>query len=366
MQESYRIAGERRAFELGNRGPIGFDANGNLNQHILEAYWRTGFYVFEGLISSAEMSELVAEYESLLPRLPAGSSTSLDSQGRLAVGSEYERPPFRFVSPLTDPHGGTDIANGRYPSKMSEPTPPEDAPEEVLLQINGTLHYLDSALRLYGHPQLLAVAEQINGKDFTPFTDTIWVKPAGLGASVSWHQDGTTQWQAPDLDAGTHGFNFMTNLYETNAENALWVIPETHNIGKIDIQNVVEQNGSDELPDAVPMLCRPGDVAICNRQALHGSFANVSPTTRATFVFGFHRRASVLNAAGWGEIRYDEERVHQRCRIIALAIDARAQHFPEEQPYEYQPLADAAEQNRWSDYSREHLLKNYNLNDLGI
>ena len=53
--------------------------------------------------------------------------------------------------------------------------------------MSGILQLGDSFLRLYGHPRLLAIAEQINGPDFTPFTDTIWVKPAGLGASVAWH-----------------------------------------------------------------------------------------------------------------------------------------------------------------------------------
>lgn len=365
MQQDYLTSGERRAFELGNRGPIEFDQSGRLSQDILDVYWRTGFYVFESAISSAEMHEIVAEYEALLERVPTNSKSTTDAFGRPAVGLEYEYPPFRFVRPLSDPHGGTDLTDGRYPAKMSEPTPPVDAPEEVLLQIHGMLHYMESALRLYGHPQLLAIAEQINGPDFTPFTDTIWVKPAGLGASVSWHQDGTTLWSDPGLDAGTHGFNFMTNFYPTNPENALWVVPETHTIGKIDIKRMVEENGSDELPGAVPMLVQPGDVAMCNRQVLHGSFANVSATGRATFVFGFHRRASVLKS-GWEGVAYDEERVHDRSRVIPIAVDARSQHFPDEVPYQYQPLAGELEQNRWHPDNHQQLLRNYNLKDLFV
>mgnify|MGYP006171369429 CR=1 FL=1 len=365
MQQDYLDAGERRAFELDNRGPIKFDANGMLSQDILDAYWRAGFYVFEGAISQGEMHEIVSEYEALLERIPSDSKSKTDAHGRPAVGLDYEHPPFRFARPLSDPHGGTDSTNSRYPAKMSEPTPPSDAPEEVLLGIDGVFHYLESALRLYGHPQLLTIAEQINGADFTPFTDTIWVKPAGLGASVSWHQDGTTLWQDPAQDPGTHGFNFMTNFYPTNPESALWIIPETHAIGKIDIKRMVDENGSDELPGAVPLLCQPGDVVICNRQVLHGSFANVSPSTRATFVFGFHRRASVLKS-GWEGVKYDEARVHERSRIISLAVGARAQHFPDEVPYQYQPLSGEVEMNRWNRDSREQLLRNYNLNDLMI
>ena len=72
---------------------------------------------------------------------------------------------------------------------------------------------------------------------------------------------------------------------------------------------------------------------------------------RATYQFGFHRRASLLGVKGWGAQKesglgwasdepYDEARIHERSRIIALAIDARHQRFPHEPRYHYQPLAD--------------------------
>ena len=365
MDKTFLLQGEHRARVLGNRGPVEFDGKGRLADHILDAYWEHGFYVFEAAIEPGEMQQLTAEFEELLDHIPVNSDVAVDRQGRAAVGLDYALPSFRFARPLSDPHGETDIGNGRYEAKMTEPDAPADAPEEVLLQVNGALHFLKSALRLYGHPQLLSVAEQVNGQDFTPFTDTIWIKPGGLGASVAWHQDGTTQWSNPDLDGGTHGFNFMVNLYRTNAENALWVVPGTHDSGKLDIKAMVADNdGSDQLPNAVPMLCAPGDVAICNRQVLHGSFANTSPDMRATYVFGFHRRASVLNAAGWGDVTYDEARIHDRSKVIALAVSARVQDFPAEQPYQYKPLAN--EDIQWNASNRDQLLRDYNLKDLGI
>ena len=114
------------------------------------------------------------------------------------------------------------------------------------------------------------------------------------------------------------------------------------------------------------MVCNPGDLAICNRQVLHGSFANTSSAMRATYVFGFHRRASVLGVRGRGKKRYDEARIHQRSRLIALAADARRQRFPDGPSYIYRPLARELDDNRWNDTTREGVLKNYNLNDLGI
>ena len=48
-----------------------------------------------------------------------------------------------------------------------------------------------------------------------------------------------------------------------------------HKDGKLDIKKLVAQNqGSEFLPDAVPLFAKAGDVTIVNRQALHGSFAN--------------------------------------------------------------------------------------------
>ena len=72
--------------------------------------------------------------------------------------------------------------------------------------------------------------------------------------------------------------------------NGVWVVPGSHKLGKIDIAALAAEAGSERLPEAVPMICKPGDVAITNRQALHGSFANTSKDWRVTVNFGFHRR----------------------------------------------------------------------------
>ena len=58
--------------------------------------------------------------------------------------------------------------------------------------------------------------------------------------------------------------------------------------------------------------------------------------------FGFHRRRSVLGARGAltqksSEV-YDAQRIFQRSSVIAVAIDARAQHYPAERRYQYQPF----------------------------
>ena len=56
--------------------------------------------------------------------------------------------------------------------------------------------------------------------------------------------------------------------------------------------------------------------------------------------------------------------IHARSRVIALAIDARQQHYPHERRYVYQPLAGELEENRWCEAARESILKNYDTNTM--
>ena len=106
-------------------------------------------------------------------------------------------------------------------------------------------------------------------------------------------------------------------------------------MGKLDIARQVTESGSERLSGAVPLLSGAGDVIVNNRQMLHGSFANTSKDLRITLNEGFFPRARVLNVKTTNifdgkEEWYDEERIVKRTGIIALAIDARRQHFPAE------------------------------------
>jgi hypothetical protein len=365
----YRAAGTARALALGNRGPLRFEAGGRLDPDILDAYWQHGFYVFEGVLGSDELDDLEHGVADLLDRAPVCKGADVDRHGRPALGVGCRARNLSWVRPLSDPLGGTGFANGRHPVKMFEPAAPDGVPEYVLQLVLGSLQFSDACLRLYGHPQLLAVAAAVNGDDFTPFNEAVWIKHPRLGGSVAWHQDGWTHWDSPDLDAGTHGFNFMAQLYGCDAENGLWVVPGSHRRGRLDIAALVAEAGSERLPDAVPLICASGDVVICNRQALHASFANTSDRPRVTFNFGFHRRASVLGVTSGGvhnEVAvYDAARISERSRLIALAIDARRQRYPDETPYVYQPFAGREDAHRWTAQAQAGL-KDYNLLDLGI
>ena len=345
------------------------NTDGSLSDDIVEAYWRGGFYVFEGVIRAQELADLDRDANELLERAPLEPGGKLDKHGRPALGSDGKGGGFALVRPLSDPIGGTDKNNGRHPAKMFEPDAPADAPKWVPQVLGGSLQFSDAALRLYAHPDLLRVAAEFNGEDFSPFNEVIWLMAPRLGGSVAWHQDGTTHWDTDKFHKGSHGFNFMAQVYGCNSQNGLWIVPGSH-MAQADIKGWCEEVGSDRLPNAVPMLCNPGDVGITNRQAVHGSFPNTSDEWRVTIIFGFHPRASVIGARGNGihapgseKLIYDAERVKQRSRPLGLAIEARKQRFPKEEPYLYQPHA--GESFVWDAAARESL-RGYNSLDLGI
>lgn len=366
---AYRRAGEERAGALGNRGPIRFDTEGNLDPAILDAYWRTGFYIFTDVLAADELADIERDVADIIERAPVTKDATIDRFGRPALGTGCTARNISWVRPLSDPIGGTSAVNGRHPAKMIEPAPPKEAPDYVMQLLLGSLQFSDACLRVYGHPQLLAIAAAINGADFTPFNEAIWIKQAGLGGSVAWHQDGWTHWDSPDLDPGTHGFNFMAQLYGCTSANGLWVVPGSHRVGKADIRAMVAEAASDRLPDAVPMVCDPGDVAITNRQAIHGSFANTSPDVRVTINFGFHRRKSVFGVVSGGVHNpvstYDDEYIRERSKLIMYGIDARTQRFPDEPRFQYEPFAGHEHELRWTPEVKASLT-DYNLRDLGI
>jgi hypothetical protein len=367
--QAYLRDGERRAYALGNRGPICFTADGKLRPEILDAYWRCGFYVFEGVLGREELADIEADLFDIMDRLPAERDAPLDRKGRPALASDCAAPTLFWSKPLGDPFGGTELANGRHPVKMFEPQPATGAPKEIVYLILGSLQFSEAALRVYGHPRLLAVAAAVNGDDFVPFNEGLFIKEPGLGASVAWHRDGVTHWQSPDWDEGSHGFNFMAQLYGCTPANGVWVVPGSHKLRTVDIKAMVAAAGSERLANAVPMVCKPGDVVITNRQAVHGSFANTSGDWRVTVNFGFHRRRSVLGVTGGGvhnaRAVYDAERIRERARVIGYAIDARRRRFPDETPFVYAPHAATGETYRW-DADAKAGLRDYNLLDLSI
>lgn len=363
----YLTDGHRAALSLKNRGPVKFDVDGNLDAEIRSAYSKYGFYIFEDIVSLDELADLEASLSAMRENFPVSNGAAVDSKGRPALGSQCKIPNLNWAKPLTDPLGGTGLLNGRHQVKIFEPEAATNAPEFAPFILTGHLQFSDATLRAYANPKLLKIAAAINGDDFAPFHESIFFKDPGLGAAVSWHQDGDTHWDNPDFHEDIHGFNFMLQVYGSTAVNGVWVIPGTHKDGKIDIKGMVAEQGSERLAGAVPMVCKPGDVVMCNRQIVHGSFANTGFETRVTVNFGFHRRASVLNVMGAGmhskAVVYTDELIRNRSLPLGYAIAARQQKYPNELPFKYEPLAE--QKFVFDEASREKII-DYNLQDLSI
>lgn len=366
---AYLIEGQTKALALPNRGPLAFDDNGDIHPDILDAYRTYGFYILEGVLSDAELADLKSDLAMMRANFPVHMGAALDAQGRPALGADNKAMTLQWARPLSDPLGGTDMLNGRHQVKLFEPKAAADAPPAVPLYLSGSLQFSPACLRTYAHPGLLKLAEAINGPDFVPFTEGLFIKDAGVGAAVSWHQDGDTHWDNPAFDADIHGFNFMGQIYGSTAVNGVWVLPGTHKDGHADIVKMVADAGTERLPNAVPIVCNPGDVVINSRQIIHGSFANTGFEPRVSVNFGFHKRSSVLGVRSAGlhatAAEMNADFVDERARLIGLAIDARQQRFPDETPYRYAPFANDMENYRWS-LAVQAELKDYNLMDLSI
>ena len=365
----YLLAGQAAALALPNRGPLRFTESGSLAEEIRAAYSKYGFYVFENVLSAEELDDIKADLEMMRAQFPTGPESKVNAEGEPALGADAKALTLVWSKPLGDPLGGTALANGRHQVKMFEPEADAEAPLAAPFILLGSLQFSDACLRTYAHPELLQVAAAINGPDFAPFNEALFIKDPGIGAAVSWHQDGVTHWDSPDFDEDIHGFNFMAQVYGSTAVNGVWVLPGTHKQGKLDIAELVEESGSERLTGAVPIVCNPGDVVICNRQLLHGSFPNCGFEPRVTVNFGFHKRSSVLGVMGGGIHSdaqvFDEAIVARRSRAIGYAIDARKQRFPDETPYEYQPFLASGDAYQWDADARRNL-KDYNLDDLSI
>ena len=367
--KNYLLEGEKRALELPNRGPIDIDSNGLLSGVIREAYSKYGFYIFENVLNKDELEDIKSDLNRLSAKFPTGPESLVDSKGEPAMNANSKALTIVWSKPLGDPLGGTQLANGRHQIKMFEPKADESAPEAVPLILLGSLQFSDACLRTYAHPKLLKVAENINGDDFAPFNEALFIKEPGIGAAVSWHQDGVTHWESENFNEDIHGFNFMAQVYGSTTVNGVWVVPGTHKEGKIDIKKLVDKSGSERINGAVPMICNPGDVVMCNRQLLHGSFPNCGYEPRVTVNFGFHKRSSVLGTQGGGihseSQVFDEEIIERRSRLLGYAIEARKQRYPNEEPFSYSPFVKLGKQFKWDDDARQNII-DYNLDDLSI
>ena len=71
-------------------------------------------------------------------------------------------------------------------------------------------------------------------------------------------------------------------------------------------------------------------------------------------------------SASRSNVVYDESRIDERSQVIGVAIDARAQYYPEETRYHYLPMAGREQELTFHSANWEKIVKDYNLKDLSI
>ena len=89
------------AVALGSRGPVRFDAEGNLHPDILAEFATNGFYIFEGVIDHYEVTELRDAVEDTIERAPSPPAATPAPQGGPPRGrAAPPRPPRGPGGPL--------------------------------------------------------------------------------------------------------------------------------------------------------------------------------------------------------------------------------------------------------------------------
>ena len=89
-RETRRKPRQSRADPLHHRG--------RLHPDILDAYWRCGFYVFEGVLKADELADIERDVHDILDRLPAERGAVLDAKGRPALAADCKGPNLLWSS----------------------------------------------------------------------------------------------------------------------------------------------------------------------------------------------------------------------------------------------------------------------------
>ena len=263
------------------------------------------------------------------------------------------------------------LANGRHQVKLYEPEAAETAPEFAPFLLLGSLQFSETCLRVYGHPQLLKIAEEINGEDFAPFNESLFIKEPGIGAAVSWHQDGSTHWDNPDFDGGIHGFNFMAQVYGSTAVTASGFCRAVTSREKLISPSLWKNPAANALPELFRWFATPVTLSYAIAVAAR-VFCQYGLEPRITVNMGFPPAQLCSQCEGAGthnEVQvFDEALIAKRSEVIGYGIDARRQRFPDETPFEYKPFVKNGLSYKWDDragiasrlqYARsEHLRRN--------
>ena len=154
---------------------------------------------------------------------------------------------------------------------------PRPGDRSWLYRINELIgtHRLDSVKLMLAYPPLLTAVSQVVGREhFAASAAAVVFKLPNSVVPVGWHQDGVTVNRWPVFDTDIY-------LDESDPDNGgLWGIPGSHLAGyNPELRNevIASYTGGREagdVPGAVPVIAKPGDVNLHANSVVHGSFAS--------------------------------------------------------------------------------------------
>jgi len=179
-----------------------------------------------------------------------------------------------------------------------------------------------ASLELLGSPRVLSIAESLAGPDFVPTYESMVFKSAGDGAPIPWHQDA--------VHARRHRiFNIDVYLDASVAgEGALHVVPGSQG-RRTDACGLADQHGWN-LPGAVEVEMRPGDVLVHDDMIVHGSPPARGNALRRTIYLEFRSAHSILEDGPWSP-----EWVDTRLRLVPVALAEHARHSRPDERFEW-------------------------------
>lgn len=142
------------------------------------------------------------------------------------------------------------------------------------------------AAELVRHPRILDAVESLIGPDIQVFHTTVWLKEAGAGNFVPWHQDATYF----GLEPHEHVTAWVALTPSTRENGCVQVLPGSHRAGQRAHRDERDQRAmlsrgqtlveSLDEASAVDLLLTPEDVTFHHTLMVHRSAPNRSRETR--------------------------------------------------------------------------------------
>jgi len=200
----------------------------------------------------------------------------------------------------------------------------------VLYRVDYMQAKAEAFLNLLGHPQILGLAESLQGRNMIAgLTFSMVTKSKGYGAAIPWHSD-------PAFCKVRNGINIGIYLDDADESNGmLWVVPGSHKKNDYDLQELIEQHGF-RLPGAIPVPTKAGDLVIHSEAVLHGSPVTRSDKPRRVVYYGVRTIEEQL-ARGM-----DFSHLRAILRVVAHGVVKRAAAASGrgETPFQHNPTYD--------------------------